>query len=94
MLNLLTRSPSLFSAIEACTATHHLVQPGQGLDIWIRGDQYIQGYYAPGYDENNELTDHLWHAWPGGGYVYLAGRAERHNGEMEVRLHEQIYPLR
>lgn len=73
------------------TAQHHLVQPGQRLDIWIGGNQYISGYYAPGFDENQELTNHLWHAYPGGGYMYLAGRAERHNGEMEVRLYEEVY---
>jgi hypothetical protein len=76
------------------TATHHLVKPGQRLDIWIGKDLYISGYYAPGYDENHEPTDHLWHAWPGGGYMYLAGRAENHNGEMNVRLYDQIYFIR
>jgi hypothetical protein len=77
---------------EPKTARHHLVQPGQRLDIWIGGEQYISGYYASGFDENKELTDHMWYAHPGGGYLYLAGAAPRHNGEMEVRLYEQVYP--
>lgn len=49
---------------EMKTARHYIFQPGQRLDIWIGSDQYISGYYAPGFDKNEDLTDHLWHAHP------------------------------